>query len=307
MKSYDALQEGARRVLAARRMALLFLLANLALALVCVLPVAALLGRSLGASAASAGLTAHLDVLWLEDFVYQHGDALASLLPLFAAATVAYLVLDVFLLGGALGTFHSGEPFSMRGFLSHALANFSILLRLTLLSLVFYAAALLVYSLLADALTGDLGRTSATEKPLVLTDWALYAALALALLLVNMWFSYAKVLGVAGVARGALRTSWRALKFIARRPSAWGLYFALLVLQTVVAASGLYALGLLPQTSFLLVVAGFLAWEAFLLLRIGVWLTAYASQNALCRLLLDGSEESERLGAELAAEQVSVV
>ena len=60
-----------------------------------------------------------------------------------------------------------------------------------------------------------------------------------------------------------------------------GLYYSLLLLQVMVALLGIYMVGLLTQSSLLLVVLIFVVQEVFVLLRIAVKLVSYSSETAL--------------------------
>jgi hypothetical protein len=282
MTVFIALFSGVRQVLAMKRVVLIFFLSNLLLALLMILPVFGLVNGSLSQSLFGRRLTSRFEVFWLEDFIYQHGDALASLLPLWLAGAVLYLLIQLFLTGGALGVFSAGEPLIMRKFWSRTYNHFSILLRLLLFSLPFYGLVLVVYVVVSSSLTDDMTRTSASEKPIVLINWSLYAVLFFILSLVNVGFDYAKVKAVADRRGGAVRESWSALKFVMRnKRKSLGLYYTVLLLQVIVALLGVYVVGLLPQPSLLLVALVFVVQELFVLLRIAVKLVSYSSETAL--------------------------
>lgn len=281
MSVFIAVFSGVRQVLAMKRVVLIFFLSNLLLALMMILPVFSLVNGLLSQSLFGRRRTSRFEVFWLEDFIYQHGNALVSLLPLWLAGAVLYLLIHLFLTGGALGVFNAGEPLFVRKFWSQAYNHFSILLRLLLFSLPFYGLVLLVYVMLNSMLTDDLIRTSASEKPIVLINWALFAVLFLILSLVNMCFDYARVKAVADRAGGAVRESWSALKFVMRnKRKCLGLYYTLLLLQVIVALLGIYVIRLLPLSSQLLVALVFVVQELFVLLRIVVRLVSYSSETA---------------------------
>ena len=308
MTVFTALYRGTQQVLSMKRVVLIFFLPNLLLALMMILPVAALINGSLSQSLFGRRLMSRFEVFWIEDFIYQRGDALVSLLPLWLAGGVLYLLIDLFLTGGALGVFNAAEPFTIRRFWSQTYNHFSILLRLLLLSLPSYALVLAVYVVVTNSLTGDLSRTSPSERPRVLIDWALYAVLFFFLSLVNVCFDYARVKSVADRRGGAFRESWSALKFVMRNKlKSLSLYYTLLLLQVIVTLLGIYVVGLLPQTSLLLVALVFLAQELFVLLRIAVRLVSYSSETALYHSLSGKAESVARESVVFPEEAVSTV
>lgn len=305
MTVFMVFYSGVRQVLAMKRVVLIFFLSNLLLALLMILPVFILVNASLSQSLFGRRLTSRFEVFWLQDFIYQHGNALVSLLPLWLAGAVLYLLIQLFLTGGALGVFSAGEPLIMRKFWSQCYNHFSILLRLFLLSLPFYGLVLIVYAVVNGALTDDMIRTSPSEKPIVLINWSLYAVLLLFLSLVNMCFDYAKVKAVADRRGGAVRESWSALKFVMRNKlKTVGLCYTLLLVQVIVTLLGIYVVGLLPQRSLLLVALVFVVQELFIILRIAVRLVSYSSEMALYHSLRAKPEEGAREPAVPLAEQI---
>lgn len=295
---------GVRQVLAMKRLVMIFFVPNLLLALVMILPVVSLIHGSLSQSLFGTNPASRFEILWLEDFLYQHGNALVALLPLWLALAILYFVVELFLAGGALGVFNSGEPLVLRKFWSEAYKHFFILLRLLLLSLLFYGLVLVLYVMFSDMLTADLPRTSASEQPIVVISWILFAFLFFFLSLGNMCFEYARVKAVADRRGGALRETWGALKFVMRNKlRALGLYYMLLLVQVVVTVFGIYLVGLLRQSSLLLVALVFVVQELFVILRITVRLVSYSSEMALYHSLSTVSEEVREPAVSLA-EQV---
>ena len=293
---------GVRQVLAVKRVVLIFFLANLLLGLLMILPVFTLVDASLSQSLFGQRLTSRFEILWLQDLFYNQGDALLTLLPLWLAVAVIYVLVQLFLTGGALGVFSAGEPFTMRRFWTHGYNHFFILLRLFLLSLLFYGLVLLVYSVLSGMLTDDLARTSPAEKPIVLISWSLLAVLFFFLSLVNLCFEYAKVKAVTDRRGGAFREAWSALKFVVRNKlNTLSLYYLLLLAQVLVTVLGVYVVGSLSPSSLLLLALVFVVQELFVLLRIIVRLVSYSSETALYHAL---SEQQQLARPEEVASEV---
>src|ERR1700752_363631 len=293
--------KGVRQVMSMKRLVLIFFLPNLLLALMMILPVVSLIHGSLKQSLFGTNTTSRFEILWLEDFLYGHGDALVALLPIWLALAILYFVVELFLVGGALGVFSSGEPLDLRKFCNEAYRHFFILLRLFLLSLLIYGLVLVVYGMVADTLTGDLPRTSATEQPIVLINWALYAVLFFFLSLVNMCFEYARVKAVADRRGGALRETWSALKFVMRNKlRTLSVYYLLLLVQVTVTVLGVHVVGLLSQSSLLVVALVFVVQELFVMLRVTVRLVSYSSEMALYHSLKAVTEEARESAVSLA-------
>ncbi len=197
------------------------------------------------------------------------------------AAGVAFALLWVFFLGGALGRFTLDGGLRPATFCTAAGRNFGRLARLAALSAAAHGALWLAARELFPLLEGAMGPV--TEERAVFAVYASAAALlSLVFCLLELLFSFAKIVAVADGQRRAWPALRRAVTFVASnwRPAV-GLTvlfavasLALLALQfgldPGVAQSGAWSLG------------GFLLFaQAFLIARLGLRLGALAAQTDL--------------------------
>ena len=104
-----------------------------------------------------------------------------------------YLPLNTLFAGGVIGVLNSTDGFfTMRKFWGDAGAYFWRLLRLMLISLVFYGVAIGIYALLRWPIENAAEEASAFEA-VIYKRWAAMALLALMFWFVNMVFDYAKI------------------------------------------------------------------------------------------------------------------
>ncbi len=265
-----SLRDGFRNVARHYGLVLLVLATNLGLALLLAVPFAFLLERDLAHSRASSDMMYGFDYDWWTlwhakaqgfaadfapdlvgvGFAFRNLDLLLrGQIPGGFFATEAgpdaailglglvYLLLQVFLGGGLLATFRSGRGWTVRGLVHASGFYFGRLFRVSLLAL---AAAGLVFALDAPLAAGldGLARAAVSERNALALTLARRALLLLALVLVHMVASYAKVIVVAEERRSAFLAFVSSAGFCARRLGAvLGQYLA-------VAGAGLLLLGL---------------------------------------------------------------
>jgi hypothetical protein len=196
---------------------------------------------------------------------------------------LVYLLLQVFLTGGLLAAFRAGGGWTLRGLVHACGFYFGRLFRVSLLAL---AAAGLVFALqapLAAWLDGMAGAAISERSALALT-LGRRALLLLALLLVHILSSYAKVIVVGEERRSALLAFVSSAGFCARH------LLAVLGQYAVVAGAGLLLLWLFSIADAGLLVAGWrtqllalLLFQAFVAAHITLRLGLLASQLALRR------------------------
>lgn len=311
-----SLRDGFRNVARHYGLVLLVLATNVGLALLLAVPFAFLVERDLAHTGASSEMMYGFDYDWwslwharAQGFASDFGPDLVGvgfafrnldllLLGqvaggLFSTGTgpdaailglgVLYLLLQTFLSGGLLAIFRSNGGWTVRG-LAHAGGfYFGRLFRVSLLAL---AAAGLVFALdapLAARLDG-LARHAVSERSALALTLGRHGLLLLALLLVHMVASYAKVIVVAEERRSALLAFVSSVGFCARHLAAvlgqyagvGGVGLLLLGLFSV-ADAGLHVVGWKTQ---LVALALF---QLFVAARIALRLGLLAAQLALRR------------------------
>ena len=261
-----ALRAGFRSVGRNWGLVFLVLLGNLALALVIAVPLALQLEGDLANHGASSGMMygfdydwwaqwsarqrgpssalapdilgtgfafRNLELLltgWLPAGLVARGDR-ASLDPTILGLGTLYLLLQVFLTGGLLGVFRAPQGgWTVRGLVHGSGFYFGRILRVSLLAL---AAAGVVFAANAPFArwVDGLAREAVSEKTAIALALGRHALLLLALVLVHMVSSYAKVLVVCEERLSALLAFLSSLGFCARNfLAALGQYVVVLAL-----------------------------------------------------------------------------
>ena len=209
---------------------LLVLLGNLAFALVVADPLALQLEGDLAHLGASRGMMFGFDYDWC--------GGRGSLDPTLLGLGALYLVLQVFLPGGLLGVFRSPTGgWTVRGLLHGSGFYFGRLFRVSLLAL---AAAGAVFALNAPFArwVDGLAREAASERTAIGLVLGRRAVLLLALVVVHMVASHAKVLVVREERLSSVLALLSGLGFCARNfVATLGQYAVVLVLGAGVVAS----------------------------------------------------------------------
>jgi hypothetical protein len=221
---------------------------------------------------------------WLPAGLFARGADRAPVDPLILALGLGYMVLQAFLTGGILAVLRRPRGgWSVRGLVHGCGFYFGRMLRLSLLAL---AAAGIVFALNTPfaRFVDGLAREAVSGRTALVLTLGRHALLLLALLLVHMVFSHARVLMVREERLSALLATVSSLGFCARRLApALGQYLSLgalamlLMLLFALADSWLTVIGYRSQ------LAALVLFEAFVAARIAVRLWLLASQLELQR------------------------
>jgi hypothetical protein len=195
-----------------------------------------------------------------------------------------YLTLQTFLAGGLIGVFRAPQGgWTLRGLLHGSGFYFGRLFRVALVALVL---AGLVFQLNAPfARWADHHAREAVSETTALA-WAFgrHALLLLALLMVHVLSSYAKVIVVVEERSSALLAWLSSLGFCLRHASrVLGHYFALVFLGAAALWLFVAVDGLVPPTGYKTQILALLLMQGFVLLRIALRLCLLAGQTALYR------------------------
>jgi hypothetical protein len=202
---------------------------------------------------------------------------------LIASTGAAYVLMWMFLLGGILDRYARGRRTGAHGFFAASGVFFFRFVRLAALAAVAWA---LVFGVLHDWLFDDFYPWATREVTVERTAFALYAALivffAVVVGVVMVVFDYAKVRAVVEDRRSMIGTLLAGARFVRRQPAAVAGVFLLNVFLFILAL-GAYAL--LARGAGggdgLSVLIGFLVAQAYILGRLFVKLSFYASAVAL--------------------------
>lgn len=207
----EALRRGMWTLSRSGRIVFAFYAATTAAALLITAPVFAIAYRSLGDSAWAHEMTRNLDVSWLAEMFAAYGAVpWAPVTATMAGAAAISAVVYLFLLGGALQVFCTGEPF-----FAGCGRNFWRMVRLTLVSLVFYAGAWVVYRRVA-AVGRRIWGEGSEAGPLIHWSWFSAAVCLCLLALVNLVFDYARVMLVIEDQKRTVRATIAAWRFVWR-------------------------------------------------------------------------------------------
>ena len=314
-----ALFDGFRGLLRNAGLIVLVLVLNAAVALAAALPLASLLWQDLSHTGASTRMMYGFDYDWWSRFGHQAGGLAGDFAPdllgtgflwrnldllvrgavpagLFSGFTGAdafllalaalYWVLQVFLTGGLLATFRApAGGWSFRGLVHACGFHFARLLRIALLALAAAAVLFAVFVPLASW-TDRLAREAVSERTALALVFGRASLLLLALVLLHMVSSYAKVILVCEQRRSAALAFVASLGFCARNLG------AALLQYLVVGLLGLLLVGLFGVLDRWLGVSG---WKTQLL-ALALFEAFVAGRIALRLGLLAGQVELEQAG-----------
>jgi hypothetical protein len=267
-------------------MVLLLIAANLICSFPAVVPVFLLINRSSGGTPAADRLLADkLDLNWFTD-VFNRQLPWASLeatavqvAVLLFVMGLSYLLLNTLFAGGILGAFASeGGHFTMRKFWSDCGAYFWRFFRLTLISLLFYLALLIVYLLLRWWLA-QAAKQATAEGPVLYRQWAVISVLAIFFALINMIFDYARISTIVNGGRRMFRETAHALRFSLRRLfGAFGLYLSITIVGTTLFTCLVWLRNSIDQSSIIAVLMALIIGQLAVASRIWMRLTFYAAE-----------------------------
>ncbi len=198
-----------------------------------------------------------------------------------ALAIAANVLLSIFLMGGVLDRLARDRRTGSYGFFSACGMYFFRFLRLgAVAGVVYYVLFAGLHDWLFDGLFQAMTRDLTVERTALFYRVLLYLAFATVLVLVNVYFDYAKIRMVVEDRRSVVGALAASARFVGRNPGAvFGLYLLdTLVFLTVVA---LYALVAPGAAGGVAAWVGFLVGQVYIVLRVCVRLLFGATQIAL--------------------------
>ena len=221
---------------------------------------------------------------WLPVGLFARGAERRPVDPLILALGLVYLVLQAFLTGGIIGVFRRPRGgWTLRGLVHGCGFYFGRMFRLSLLAL---ATAGIVFALNAPfaRFVDGLAREAVSGRTALVLTLGRHALLLMALLLVHMVFSHARVLMVREERLSALLATLSSLGFCARRLlPAFGQYVALAAVAVALVAGFAIADSWLTVIGYRSQLAALVVFEAFVAARIALRLWLLASQLELQR------------------------
>jgi hypothetical protein len=208
-----SMKTGLRRAGAAKRMVLTYFLANLFCGLVLALPLRRLLDSTISNTVLGEPLGGRIDMNFLMDLIFNHKDFIVTWRGLILIVPAFYLLINIFLSGGALSVLAGQEKYSTTLFWSGAAKYFGRFVRLWLMALPVFV----IFFLMPFVEEGVTRVLFGADPYQYVTYWARWVRVALfggAALLSYMFFDYARIYSVL---RGEprMRFAWRhGLKFL---------------------------------------------------------------------------------------------
>lgn len=278
---------GLRRATRNWKMTTMLVLASVVFALpVAVLVFLMVLSTSSRTQSAARMMSDNVDPIWLMDLFNNQfaGDSLASFVleggVLLLVMAFLYQLATAFFAGGIIEVLTTPRdvPFSMRTFWAGAGSYFGRFVRLWLISLAFYSAPFIVYSIILSWIGSSTSRAT-EEGPVIFKKWLATGLLFAVFTLVNMIFDYARVGTVRNGSRRMFRETGRAIGFVVRRflPTT-----TVYLMIAIVAVGSFFAFGILrnkiPQSGVLLTFAALLVGQIAIASRMWSRIAFYAAE-----------------------------
>jgi hypothetical protein len=216
--------------------------------------------------------------------------------PLVLGMGALYLLVQVFLTGGILGVFRAPEGgWTVRGLVHGSGFYFARLVRVSLLALVLAAFVFALNVPFARWVDG-LGREAVSERTALVLGLGRHAALLLALLLVHMMASFARVIVVLEERRSAALALLSSAGFCVRNLLAAVGQYAVLVAAAVLLLAIWSAFDVrFPVTGWKSQTGALVVFQVFIVARISLRLGLLASQLELYRARRAGKAAPDRV------------
>jgi hypothetical protein len=267
------------------RMLLLLFIINLIAAILLTMPLNGFLDQTIVNSSAADKIAFNMNFDYLSDLIINYSEAFNSVFSssFIMTAVILYLLIGTFLAGGILGSFHSGEKFSLKSFFGFCGKYFWAFFRLLLIGLLFFVVIVLIYKGIGKGFSALLG--DSPNEPLVFALFVIRHAIFLFLFLfLTMVFDYAKIRAVVKGGRSMWRVALGSFSFVFHHSGrTLGLYYFIGIAGVAVfAAYFSIAHYLIPAT----MVIGLLIWQQlYSAARMGIRMLFYSSQLELYRSL----------------------
>jgi hypothetical protein len=219
---------------------------------------------SLGESGWAAQMKSNLDLSWISELLAGYGAfPWAPITAILIGVSAAFAVIYLFLLGGAIQTYSTGEPF-----FGGCGRNFWRLFRLTLISMLFYGLLLVINNRMR-AVGQKIWGEGSEAGPLVHWNWFRTAVVLGLFGLVNLIFDYARVILVVENSRKAIRAALTATRLVAKNfGQTAGLYLMVCAIAAMLLAGYFAVSHSFAQSSMGLVLLLFLVRQAMVLAKI---------------------------------------
>jgi len=287
-----------------KRMVITFYAVNLLVGLLVMLPFRNVLGSFVGHSLTGEKLAGRFDMDFLFDFLTNNKGAVDVITGLIFVAAALYGLAGLFLSGGAFTVIAGEGGYSASVFWGSAARHFGRFFRLFLWSLpvfaIFYCVQFIETGIVRLVFGGDPYQN--------VSYWGGWVKLGLAyigLLFYTMAFDYARIYLVLHDERRTRIAMWQGIKFSFTHPfKTFGLALTLFITGAIVLIIYNPIADLLTAPHALVVLLLFIVQQLYIVFRMGLKLTLYASQVDLYNRLTPLHSVSEAPPDTAAAAQV---
>jgi hypothetical protein len=278
---FGSLMIGLRRAWAAKRMLFIYYFANLICGVILAAPLRSLLREEISQTMLGEALGGRFDMNFFADFIANFKDFGATWSGLVMILPIFYLLSNLFLSGGALSVFATGEKYSTALFWSGSARYFGRFLRLWLMAVPIFVVFFLCV-LQEKSVTRLIFGADPYQYVTYWAGWVQTGLFALAAMLSHVYFDYVRIYTVINDETRMNRAWLAGLKFMfGNLGRAFLLAFWMALIGIVVMAIYNLLANQLVAANALVVLMLFLAQQVYIFFRMYMKLTAFAAQTAL--------------------------
>ena len=301
----NSIKSGIIRVLAAKRMILVFYLASFCFGLVIILPLRAVLSDFVGDSMMGAKLGGPLDGDFLFDFFRNKSSAISAVQGLILVIPAFYWLFTLFLSGGAIGVFFSGEKYQPALFWSGCAKYFGRFIRLALWGIPIFAI-LFCLQFVASAVEKIGYGSDPYQNISYWFNWIKVGLRYVSFLLFWLVIDYARIYTVINDERNMRKSIWQGIRFT------FGHFLKTFSLSLLLFLAGVIILfaynplaDMLFMSSAAVVVLLFLLQQLYMVFRMILRLTLYSSQIFLFNSMAGKTDSTAQISEhQLSAESL---
>ena len=296
---FSNIKNGFAQVWKNKRLIVVFYLANLLFGLVLMLPFRAVLSNFSGNTLMGAKLGGRLDMDFLFDLLTHNQNIVSIITGMMLIVPAVYWLFSLFLSGGAFSVLVKGEKYSAAIFWHGAATYFGRFFRIFLWSLPVLGILFCVQFIETGLERLIFGKVP-YQNISYWGGWVKFSLRTLSILLFGLVLDYARIHAVLTDDKRMRVSVWRGIKFaFGNIGRTLGLTFILFLTGAVVLAIYNPISNALVAPNVLVVIALFLLQQTYMMFRMTLRLTLFASQLNLYNKL---STESEEVTVPAAAE-----
>lgn len=285
MMIFGCLKTGLNQMWSNKRLLLPFYIANLFFGLLIMLPFAYTLDDFVGPSLMRQKIGQAMDYDFIFEFLHYAASGLSTVTGMIMIIPFIYMVVSLFLSGGAFLIFAGKEKYTPALFWGGAAAFFGRFVRLALMALP-VLAALFCLRYLVDLFQWLFYGSDPYEYAIYWGAWFKMALGYLGLILYGLIFDYARIHLVITAGRKVRQSLWRGAGFaFANLFKTFGLAFVLFLIGWAMVLLYYFISHIFAAPGWFLMVLLVIIQQLYIIMRLALRLTAYAGQTELYRRL----------------------